>query len=116
MDVLASQNSSCACRVGLEVGVRHEWKTAKASSLRERFYLYLVGNLRSDLPAAQPYIRTIRNPFKQIAADVQVLRTTQRKVQLTVAEFREAEHLDLTVKRTHEGTLSNSVIRSAKPN
>jgi len=77
----------------------NEWKTAKSSSLRERFFLYLVGNLRSDLAAAQPYIRTIRNPFEQMAADVQVSRTTQRKVQLTVTEFREAEHLDLTVKR-----------------
>jgi hypothetical protein len=78
----------------------NEWKTAKSSILRERFYLYLVGNLRSDLAAAQPYIRTIRNPFEQIASDVQVSRITQRKVQLTVTEFREAEHLDLTVQRT----------------
>ena len=84
----------------------NEWKTAQASALRARFYLYLVGNLRSDLPAAQPYIRTIRNPFEQIAADVQVSRTTQRKVQLTVTEFREAEHLDLTVKRAHEAALN----------
>ena len=86
----------------------NEWKTAQASSLRARFYLYLVGNLRSDLPAAQPYIRTIRNPFEQIAADVQVSRTTQRKVQLTVTEFREAEHLDLTVKLAHETTAADS--------
>jgi hypothetical protein len=85
----------------------NEWKTAQASSLRARFYLYLVGNLRSDLPAAQPYIRTIRNPFEQIAADVQVSRTTQRKVQLTVTEFREAEHLDLTVKRADEAALGS---------
>jgi hypothetical protein len=84
----------------------NEWKTAQSSGLRARFYLYLVGNLRSDLPAAQPYIRTIRNPFEQIAADVQVSRTTQRKVQLTVTEFREAEHLDLTIKRAHETALN----------
>jgi len=78
----------------------NEWKTARASTLRERFYLYLVGNLRSDLVSAQPYIRTIRNPFEQIAADVQISRTTQKKVQLAVSEFREAEHLDLTVQRS----------------
>lgn len=77
----------------------NEWKTAKASTLRERFYLYLVGNLRADLTAAQPYIRTIRNPFEQIVADVQVARSVQKKVQLAVHEFREAEHLDLTVLR-----------------
>jgi hypothetical protein len=77
----------------------NEWKTAKASTLRERFYLYLVGNLRADLAAAQPYIRTIKNPFEQLFAEVQVSQTTQRKVQLAVHEFREAEHLDLTVKQ-----------------
>lgn len=77
----------------------NEWKTANASTLRERFYLYLVGNLRSDLVAAQPYIRTIRNPFEQIVADVQVTRAIQKKVQLAVHEFREAEHLDLTLRR-----------------
>ena len=49
--------------------------------------------------AAQPYIRTIKNPFEQIAADVQVSRTTQKRIQLAVSEFREAEHLDLTVQR-----------------
>jgi hypothetical protein len=78
----------------------NEWKTAKASTLRDRFYLYLVGNLRADLTAAQPYIRTIRNPFEQMVADVQVARSVQKKVQLAVHEFREAEHLDLTVKPT----------------
>jgi hypothetical protein len=77
----------------------NEWKTAKGSTLREHFYLYLVGNLRSDLEAAQPYIRTIRNPFEQLAAEVRVNRATQRKVQLAVQEFREAEHLNLTVRR-----------------
>jgi hypothetical protein len=32
-------------------------------------------------------------------ADVQVTRSVQKKVLLAVHEFREAEHLDLTVKR-----------------
>lgn len=76
----------------------NEWKTAKASTLRERFYLYLVGNLRSDLVAAQPYLRTIQNPFEQMVADVQVTQAIQKKVQLAVHEFREAEHLDITVR------------------
>ena len=77
----------------------NEWKTAKSSTLRDRFYPYLVGNLRSDLRAAQPYIRTIRNPFEQMVADVHVTWATQKKVQLAVHEFREAEHLDLTLRR-----------------
>lgn len=76
----------------------NEWKTATTSALRERFYLYLVGNLRADLTAAKPYVRTIRNPFQQMVADVQVSRSLQRKVQLAVHQFREAEHLDLSVR------------------
>lgn len=76
----------------------NEWKAARASTLRERFYLYLVGNLRSDLMSAHPYIRSIRNPFEQISADIRVSRTTQKKVQLAVSEFNEAEHLDITVR------------------
>ncbi len=49
--------------------------------------------------SAQPYIRTIKNPFEQIAADVRVSQTTQKQVQLAVCEFRAAEHLDLTAQR-----------------
>jgi hypothetical protein len=40
----------------------NEWKTAQASSLRARFYLYLVGNLRSDLPAAGSIQRSWLSP------------------------------------------------------
>jgi Protein NO VEIN, C-terminal len=77
----------------------NEWKTAKNSALRTSFYLYLVGNLRSDLAAAQPYIRTIRNPFDQMCAEVSVTRAIQKKIQLSVNEFREAEHLELIVRQ-----------------
>ncbi|MFO0568027.1 MAG: DUF3883 domain-containing protein [Polyangiaceae bacterium] len=82
----------------------NEWKTAQSSKLRERFYLYLVGNLRSDLPDARPFIRTIKNPFEQIAAEVHATRSLQKKVQLAVHAFREAEHLDLTVQRSGADT------------
>jgi hypothetical protein len=76
----------------------NEWKTAASSALRARFYLYLVGNLRSDLAGSKPFIRTIRNPFEQLIADVQVNRILSRKVQLAVHDFKEAEHLDLSVR------------------
>lgn len=33
----------------------NEWKTAGKESLRSRFYLYLVGNLRADIDAT-PFI------------------------------------------------------------
>ncbi len=86
----------------------NEWKTATSSALRDRFYLYLVGNLRSDIDGNGPYIRTIRNPFEQLIADVHVNRNFSRKVQLAVHYFREAEHLELSIRDgsesiTHSG-------------
>ncbi|MBX7134415.1 MAG: hypothetical protein K1X67_17220 [Fimbriimonadaceae bacterium] len=75
----------------------NEWKSAGSSALRARFYLYLVGNLRSDLKEAQPFVRTIRNPFEQLAAEVRVGQTVSRKVLLSVELFKEAEHLVLSV-------------------
>ena len=75
----------------------NEWKSAGSSALRARFYLYLVGNLRSDLEDNQPFVRTIRNPFEQLAAEVRVGHSVSRKVQLAVDLFNEAEHLVLSV-------------------
>ncbi len=77
----------------------NEWKVAKGS-LRPHFFLYLVGNLRSDLKGNVPFLRTVQDPFGQLAAEVRLNRSTQRKVHLAVHLFREAEHLDLTVVRT----------------
>lgn len=75
----------------------NEWKSAGSSALRARFYLYLVGNLRSDLEGTSPYVRTIRNPFEQLAAEVRVGHSVSRKIQLSVDLFKEAEHLVLSV-------------------
>jgi hypothetical protein len=80
----------------------NEWKTARGSTLRQHYYLYLVGNLRSDLNGTRPFLRAIRNPFEQLAADVRVDRRLERKVQLAVHQFREAEHLDLTIVQEGE--------------
>jgi hypothetical protein len=75
----------------------NEWKTASASSVRGSFWLYLVGNLRSDLPHAAPYVRAIRDPFGSLVADEVSERQLRRAVQLRVGEFKQAEHLDLGV-------------------
>ena len=41
----------------------NEWKTAKGI-LRDRFWLYLVGNLRADLQNAAPFVRAVHDPFR----------------------------------------------------
>ena len=76
----------------------NEWKSARNNELRQCFYLYLVGNLRSDLQGNNPFVRTIRDPFGQLLAETQVSQRIERRVQLATHLFREAEHLDLTVR------------------
>jgi hypothetical protein len=74
----------------------NEWKTAGGSHLRERFWLYLAGNLRADFEAT-PYVRAIRDPFGTLQSAELTSERRTRAVQLRVREFRSAEHLDLRV-------------------
>lgn len=76
----------------------NEWKTAATSSVRSRFWLYLVGNLRADLPHAAPYVRCVHDPFGTLSSKTVEDRQTRRAVQLRVREFTQAEHLDLLVE------------------
>jgi hypothetical protein len=75
----------------------NEWKTARQSHVRSKFWLYLAGNLRADLSEAEPYLRAINDPFGSLVADVTEERLVRRAVQLRIREFEIAEHLDITV-------------------
>ena len=79
----------------------NEWKSARNSTLRELFYLYLVGNLRSDLGDAVPFIRAVHDPFETIWAEEVQESSLSRRIQLRVTQFKAAEHLDLGVRRSH---------------
>lgn len=76
----------------------NEWKTARPSALRQRFWPYLAGNLRADLPHAVAFLRAIRDPFGSLLAttveDVAVRRAVQRRVR----EFSVAEELEVGVR------------------
>ena len=75
----------------------NEWKTAQHSQVRPYFYLYLVGNLRADLPSA-PFIRTVHDPFANLwNTTTTTERTVRRTVQLNTQEFDAAEELTLGV-------------------
>ena len=75
----------------------NEWKTAQHSQVRPYFYLYLVGNLRADLPNA-PFIRTVHDPFANLWNSTTTTETTVRRtVQLNTQEFDAAEELTLGV-------------------
>jgi hypothetical protein len=80
----------------------NEWKTAKASALRELFYLYLVGNLRNDLADALPYLRAIHDPFGSLWGQEVVEAAVHRTVQLRVDEFETADEISLGVRPRKE--------------
>ena len=71
----------------------NEWKSASTQGLRERFYLYLVGNLRADLPGTLPFLRAIRDPFGSLRGMEQRQEVSKYVMQLRVREFPEAEFL-----------------------
>lgn len=82
----------------------NEWKSARNSRIRARFWLYVVGNLRADLPHAKPYVRAIHDPFGTLTGDEISQEQVRRAVQLRVREFASAEHLDLAVTSRREST------------
>ncbi|MBS3953406.1 MAG: hypothetical protein KGZ88_10685, partial [Methylomicrobium sp.] len=65
----------------------NERKPASSNVLGQRYYLCLVGNLRSDIEGSVPFVRNIRNPFEQLRADIRADRTVTRKVQIGRALF-----------------------------
>ena len=75
----------------------NEWKTAQADILRSRFYLYLAGNLRSDLPDAKPFLRMVRDPYGTMRSEENMEANQTRRVVLYVSEFDRAEELKLQV-------------------
>lgn len=83
--------------------IQDEWKSASHSDLRSTFWLYLAGNLRSDLGHAPPYLRAICDPFGSLVGETVEDRQVRRAVQLRVREFATAEHLDLTVVLPSDG-------------
>jgi hypothetical protein len=86
---------------GVNASIQHmtwnEWKSARDSRIRERFWLYVAGNLRSDLAAARPFVRAIRDPFGSLLSTV-VSAPVRRAVQLDVQRFDQSEFLELDVR------------------
>ena len=75
----------------------NEWKSARGSQMRERFWLYLAGNLRSDLAAARPFVQAIRDPFGSLLNTL-VTGPVRRSVQLDLRSFEHADLLELTFR------------------
>jgi hypothetical protein len=88
----------------------NEWKSAATSSIRDRFYLYLAGNLRTDLTEGRPFIRTIHDPFAALWGQEVQDAGPRRSMQLNVLDFDLAEELILGVRVTEIATAANVVI------
>lgn len=73
----------------------NEWKRAATVGVRQNFWLYLVGNLRSDLRGALPFVRAVKDPFGSLAGIQQQHDQRRRVMQLRVQEFKGAELLPL---------------------
>lgn len=80
----------------------NEWKSARQSELRTRYYLYLVGNLRSDLGGALPFLRAVRDPFGSIFAEEKVDEAQTRRIRIDTMGFTTADEVELTVNRQPE--------------
>lgn len=75
----------------------NEWKTA-GGPMRDRFWLYLVGNLRADLQNADPFVRAVRDPIGTLASTKAEDMIRKRTIQLRVREFAAADELKLSVR------------------
>lgn len=70
----------------------NEWKTASHEGVSERFYLYIVGNLRKDA-SDSPYLKTIRNPFELLNRETRERRSVERQVKVDITSFRQEGEL-----------------------
>ena len=82
----------------------NEWKTAREGVLSDRFWLYLVGNLRSDLHQAEPFIQTIRDPFASLRSRIVDRRDSKRVVQIDTSSFKHAVVVPISANRSSSGT------------
>ena len=85
----------------------NEWKSARASTLRRFFYLYLVGNLRSDLGDTVPFIRTVHDTLSGLSGPRRSPKPPRpERSSYTSLHFKEAEHLNLGVRKAEESAAS----------
>jgi hypothetical protein len=73
----------------------NEWKTARTEEVSDRFYLYIVGNLRKDI-RSDPYVRTIRNPFELLRPKTEERSETKREVKVDIRNFRKRGEIQET--------------------
>jgi hypothetical protein len=81
----------------------NEWKTARTEKVSDRFYLYIVGNLRKDIKA-DPYVREIPNPFELLRAETEEVTETKREVKVDITKFRKRGEIHKTTLTSREET------------
>ena len=70
--------------------------------MSDRFYLYMVGNLRKDI-RSDPYVRVIRNPFELLRHETEERSETTREVKVDISNFRKRGEIHMTqLSEVHE--------------
>lgn len=73
----------------------NEWKTASKTEVQDRFYLYIVGNLRKDI-RSDPYLREIPNPFGILNSETRERREVKKEVKVDITSFRKQAEITET--------------------
>jgi len=80
----------------------NEWKTASTTDIQDRYYLYIVGNLRKDVQS-EPYLREIPNPFTLLNAETRERQEVTKEVKVDVTSFKkQAEIRETTLSVNQE--------------
>jgi hypothetical protein len=65
----------------------NEWKTAGKKILQDKYYLYIVANLRKDINSS-PYLKVMHNPFMLLNSETNRQQSIQKQIKLKLNSFK----------------------------
>lgn len=65
----------------------NEWKTAGNKILQDKYYLYIVANLRKDINS-DPYLKVMHNPFMLLNSETNKQQNIQKQIKLKLNSFK----------------------------
>ena len=76
----------------------NEWKTAGNKNLKDKYYLYIIANLRKDI-SSNPYLKVIHNPFMLLNSETNEHKSIQKQIKLKLNSFKsdsEIQQIDIS--------------------
>ncbi|MGM0500789.1 MAG: protein NO VEIN domain-containing protein, partial [Bacillota bacterium] len=65
----------------------NEWKTAGKKTIQDKYYLYIVANLRKDINS-DPYLKVMHNPFMLLNSETNKQQNIQKQIKLKLNSFK----------------------------